>query len=329
MIPDVRSDADIDGRVAPWARSNSPTGTIPDNRIPASIARDSEVPTNTEIDNRARDEINSRVQQFARDTTTDIPDAKIPSTIARTSAIPDVSNFRTQTQITQQINTAVNPKSQTYIASSVAQNVSDGDTVRNGTEAYMAIGNQTGVTTATTFTDTTNWLHLTDAGGTGNLPTPASNPDIQYIAVPAGQTTYSLLTARPAFMQWIRVHSRNYTVPQNSHSVTTSYTLPANNETYVFEFVDNDNRSQEYPITPNTIRGLATNTQATTTEIWRGAVLEKYGNYVMGNGLVGQSVFYFARTATNVLRISQNNLGQGTVSNTLTLNIYRQQAVAT
>ena len=87
VIPDVRSDADIDGRVAPWARANSPTGTIPDNRIPSSIARDSEVPTNTEIDNRARDEINSRVQPWARDTTTDIPDAKVPSTIARTSQV--------------------------------------------------------------------------------------------------------------------------------------------------------------------------------------------------------------------------------------------------
>ena len=46
------SNADIDARIASWARDNSPSGTIPNNRIPSSIARDSEIRTNAEIDGR-------------------------------------------------------------------------------------------------------------------------------------------------------------------------------------------------------------------------------------------------------------------------------------
>ena len=36
-------DSHIDGRVASWARANSPSGDIPEGTIPASIARDSEI----------------------------------------------------------------------------------------------------------------------------------------------------------------------------------------------------------------------------------------------------------------------------------------------
>ena len=38
------SNSDIDARIATWARDNNPIGTIPNNRIPSSIARDSELP---------------------------------------------------------------------------------------------------------------------------------------------------------------------------------------------------------------------------------------------------------------------------------------------
>ena len=38
------SDADIDDRIATWARSHNPSGTINDSFIPDSIARDSEIP---------------------------------------------------------------------------------------------------------------------------------------------------------------------------------------------------------------------------------------------------------------------------------------------
>ena len=68
-----RSDADIDGRIATWARANSPSGTVPDNRIPNTIARDSEVPTDSEIDTRANNRIAATVQQYARDGTSNIP----------------------------------------------------------------------------------------------------------------------------------------------------------------------------------------------------------------------------------------------------------------
>ena len=42
---EIPSDTDIDNRIATWARANSPTGTIPDNRVPATIARDTEIAT--------------------------------------------------------------------------------------------------------------------------------------------------------------------------------------------------------------------------------------------------------------------------------------------
>ena len=53
-VPDERTVAGLTyrNRAAPWARANNPSGTIPDNRVPSSIARDSEIPTNSEIDGR-------------------------------------------------------------------------------------------------------------------------------------------------------------------------------------------------------------------------------------------------------------------------------------
>ena len=66
------SDADIDARIAPFARANNPSGTIADGRIPAGIARDSEVEDFAKTGNAAQ-----------------VPDAKIPSAIARDSEVPD------------------------------------------------------------------------------------------------------------------------------------------------------------------------------------------------------------------------------------------------
>ena len=43
--PARRSDSDIDGRVAPFARNVNPSGTIADARIPQTIARDTRAPT--------------------------------------------------------------------------------------------------------------------------------------------------------------------------------------------------------------------------------------------------------------------------------------------
>ena len=71
----------VDARIASWARANRPTGTIPDNRVPASIARDSELPTNADID--------SRVVDWARaGSTDDVPDNRLSDDLTRDSELP-------------------------------------------------------------------------------------------------------------------------------------------------------------------------------------------------------------------------------------------------
>ena len=65
---EVPSNSDIDGRIAPFARQNSPSGTIADARIPSGITRDTEVEDFAKVGNSA-----------------DITDAKIPSGITRDS----------------------------------------------------------------------------------------------------------------------------------------------------------------------------------------------------------------------------------------------------
>ena len=71
---EVTTNSDIDARIASWARDNSPSGTIPDNRVPSSIARDSEIAS------------------WARSSGASgtIPDNRIPSGIARDSEVPTV-----------------------------------------------------------------------------------------------------------------------------------------------------------------------------------------------------------------------------------------------
>ena len=77
--------------VSVWAidGDNNP---LPDSKIPASIARDSEIPTSTgltqsEVDAR----IGARVEEWAtQGSNDDVPDDKIPSGIARDSEIPSI-----------------------------------------------------------------------------------------------------------------------------------------------------------------------------------------------------------------------------------------------
>ena len=93
------SDADIDPRIAPFARANNPSGTIADDRIPAGIARDSEVENfatvgdSTDVpDSKIPASItrDSEVEDFAKTgNAAQVPDAKIPSAIARDSEVPD------------------------------------------------------------------------------------------------------------------------------------------------------------------------------------------------------------------------------------------------
>ena len=68
---DAQVDARADARIATFARANSPSGTIPDARIPASIARDSEIAS------------------YARASSPSgtIPDAQIPAAITRDTEV--------------------------------------------------------------------------------------------------------------------------------------------------------------------------------------------------------------------------------------------------
>ena len=83
-------DARVRAGVLDWAEQGN-TDTIPDAKIPAGIARDSELPTvpsNADIDTRA----DARIAPWARANSPSgtIPDATIPASIARDSEIPAV-----------------------------------------------------------------------------------------------------------------------------------------------------------------------------------------------------------------------------------------------
>ena len=81
----------VDQRIAPYAR-RSPSGTIADAQIPQSIARDNEIPSNSDID--------GRVPTWARANSPSgtIPDSRIPSSIARDSELgPQITVHTTQT----------------------------------------------------------------------------------------------------------------------------------------------------------------------------------------------------------------------------------------
>ena len=95
--PDIPDDSDIDGRIATWARANSPSGEIPDANIPASIARDSEIPSDTDSLTEGSTNLyftnaraDNRIATWARANSPSgtIPDSSIPASIARDSEIP-------------------------------------------------------------------------------------------------------------------------------------------------------------------------------------------------------------------------------------------------
>ena len=103
--PDIPDNTDIDGRIATWARVNSPSGTIPDANIPSSIARDTEIPSDTDSLSEGSSNLyftntraDSRVATWARANSPSgtIPDARIPSSIARDSEIPSSTTTLTE-----------------------------------------------------------------------------------------------------------------------------------------------------------------------------------------------------------------------------------------
>ena len=87
------SETQVDGRVralvSDWAEHDN-AQVIPDAKFPASIARDSEVPSQAFIDGRVR----AGTQSWARaDPAPLIPDNRIPSSIARDSEIPTTADI--------------------------------------------------------------------------------------------------------------------------------------------------------------------------------------------------------------------------------------------
>jgi len=85
------NQSQVDARVGALVENFAEVGNnaqIPDSKIPSSIARDSEIPSNSAIDGRARALIADWAEQG---NASDIPDSKIPSSIARDSEVPSNS----------------------------------------------------------------------------------------------------------------------------------------------------------------------------------------------------------------------------------------------
>ena len=80
------ADAEIDTGVKDYAKTGG--GQVPDGEIPADIARDTEIPTNAEIDARADARVTAGTKAFAQTGGGQVPDADIPDAIARDSEIP-------------------------------------------------------------------------------------------------------------------------------------------------------------------------------------------------------------------------------------------------
>lgn len=87
-------DARIDAKVQSFARDA--TTDVPVGKIPNAIARDSEIPTNSEIDTRVR---NIVIDWAESGNTSRIPESKIPETIARDNEISDWAKAADSTAI--------------------------------------------------------------------------------------------------------------------------------------------------------------------------------------------------------------------------------------
>ena len=90
-VPDDKIPASItrDTEVENFAKVGNAT-QIPDAKIPSTIARDSEIPSNATIDSRARALIADWAEQGNSST---VPDSKIPASIARDSELPTLTSL--------------------------------------------------------------------------------------------------------------------------------------------------------------------------------------------------------------------------------------------
>ena len=154
-----------------------------------------------------------------------------------------------------------------------------------------------------------------------------NNTLIQYAQAPVGTTSVAVAPAPNAFVNWVRIHSANYTLTRNYQPLLTTWTIPNSTETYIFELNDGQNRIVNVEIPVSVLRSL-TAQSTSTTNIWDGN--GRHVEHIRRIHSAGQEVdviLYFARTSTNRLLVSTFNRGS-TIISFAPLNIYRQQVVA-
>ena len=279
-----------------------------------------------------------------------IPDAKIPSSIPRTQL--------TTAQVQQQIQGEVESwalDDTTLIPANKLRNAPTPTGLRSvrGTASNAGSLN---ITTANRWLDTTynvpaSSQQLYEIVGT--IGTGRGTRRFRAVVTPAelraanGNTANSTISTSARVIpvevgcesKWLTLHSRVYNIPvqfRNTNdlpapAVTTSYTLPQTNSAYIWEVVDQSNRSLDYTFTPNSIRSQPANTASTNQNIWTGGgVIEKFGQHVNTVGGVSPSVIYFARDASFRLKFSVNNLNPSrSAPGNVTLNVYREKTCDT
>ena len=157
---DVPGDADIDARIAAPARANSPSGTFEDARIPATIARDTEITT----------QITSQVKEFARTGERGVRAADMDSESAADNQVPTADGSGGVAWENQQDPPAMVPSGTRY-AAIIADNA-------NPTEAEWLAGN-------TSLTDHIN-LPSQDGQGYHGFAIPATQDDLTTMQQAAG-----------------------------------------------------------------------------------------------------------------------------------------------
>ena len=152
MVPDNQIPSGIarDSEIATWARSTSPTGTIPNARLPSVF------PTkwNTAVDTISDQSVTDGVEDWARDDSTLIPAAKLTNAPGGL-AVQDSGAARSPAGGTQ------------------TMNFRNGLTVtQSGTE--VTVDADAGITLANVQTQITQrvaaWARTTTGGGTGRIP---------------------------------------------------------------------------------------------------------------------------------------------------------------
>ena len=178
------TQSQVDGRVRAIVENFAEVGNnaqIPDSKIPSSIARDSEIPSNSAIDGRARALIADWAEQG---NASDIPDSKIPSSIARDSEVPSNSaiDARANARVNALVENFAKQGNNTRVQTAkLGSGTADATKVLYGDATWKDA--PSGTTTFTGLTDTPSTL--TGEGG-------------KFLAVNSGATAVELVDA-PTF----------------------------------------------------------------------------------------------------------------------------------